>query len=82
MRRKYWTPSQILKHTPLRKDLAFGLWADRGDMRDSTKWVRQLRKREWRLLVDSDPYLLEKFGCRYGLLDARLNDKSPSTPQE
>lgn len=24
-----------------------GMWKDREDMRDSTKWVRELRQREW-----------------------------------
>ena len=24
-----------------------GMWRDREDMRDSTAWVRKLRKREW-----------------------------------
>jgi hypothetical protein len=25
----------------------FGIWRDRGDMQDSSKWLRQLREREW-----------------------------------
>ncbi len=25
----------------------FGMWKDREDMRDSTKWMRELRQREW-----------------------------------
>ncbi|CAK0742816.1 hypothetical protein CCP4SC76_1240003 [Gammaproteobacteria bacterium] len=35
------------KNPPLREEPAFGLWADREDMRDSTEWVRKLREREW-----------------------------------
>lgn len=25
----------------------FGIWRDRVDMQDSSKWLRQLREREW-----------------------------------
>jgi len=25
----------------------FGMWKDREDMRDSVRWVRELREREW-----------------------------------
>jgi hypothetical protein len=25
----------------------FGVWRDRADMQDSSKWLRQLREREW-----------------------------------
>jgi hypothetical protein len=25
----------------------FGIWRDRADMQDSSKWLRQLREREW-----------------------------------
>lgn len=25
----------------------FGMWADRPEMEDSTKWVRELREKEW-----------------------------------
>ena len=27
-----------------------GMWKDREDMRDSVKWVKELRQREWRHL--------------------------------
>ena len=25
----------------------FGIWKDRADMKDSTKWVRKIRKSQW-----------------------------------
>ena len=31
----------------LRDESYVGMWRDREDMVDSTKWVRQTRKREW-----------------------------------
>jgi hypothetical protein len=38
------------KHTP-KSDLSdeplVGMWADRADMTDSSRWVRMLREREW-----------------------------------
>ncbi len=27
--------------------IGFGMWADRQEMRDATKWVHELRSREW-----------------------------------
>ena len=29
-------------------EVGFGMWADRAEMEDSTKWVRETREREWR----------------------------------
>jgi len=31
----------------VKPDGFFGIWADRGAMRDSTAWVHNLREREW-----------------------------------
>ncbi|MBI5016196.1 MAG: DUF2281 domain-containing protein [Deltaproteobacteria bacterium] len=31
----------------LRTERFVGLWADREDLRDSSSWVRELRRREW-----------------------------------
>lgn len=36
------------KKTPLAKAHAIGMWQDREDMQDSTAWVREVRRREWR----------------------------------
>ena len=35
------------KRGKLEDEPFIGMWKDREDMRDSTKWVRELRKREW-----------------------------------
>ena len=35
------------KRPPLREEPFVGMWKDREDMADSTRWVRELRKREW-----------------------------------
>ena len=35
------------KRGKLENEPFFGMWKDREDMRDSTKWVRELRQREW-----------------------------------
>lgn len=37
-----------LKHKNDFQDVGFGMWKDRADMTDSTRWVRKLREREWR----------------------------------
>jgi mRNA-degrading endonuclease RelE of RelBE toxin-antitoxin system len=42
------TPRKKTKHGKLEDEPFIGMWKDRDDMRDSTKWVRELRKREWR----------------------------------
>jgi hypothetical protein len=36
------------RKTPISEDPAIGMWADREDMKDSTAWEREVRKREWR----------------------------------
>jgi len=36
------------KRRKLEDEPFIGMWKDRADMRDSTKWVREIRKREWR----------------------------------
>lgn len=36
------------RRVPFREDPAFGMWKDRSEMEDSTEYIRQLRRREWR----------------------------------
>jgi mRNA-degrading endonuclease RelE of RelBE toxin-antitoxin system len=40
-------PRKKAKRGKLEDEPFIGMWKDREDMRDSTKWVRELRKREW-----------------------------------
>lgn len=35
------------KYVKLAEEPFVGMWRDREDMQDSSKWVRQLRHREW-----------------------------------
>jgi hypothetical protein len=35
------------RRTKLVDDPFIGMWQDRKEMRDSTAWVRELRRREW-----------------------------------
>ncbi len=39
--------SKKTKPTRLRDEPFIGMWRDREDMKDSTEWVRNLRRREW-----------------------------------
>ena len=41
------SPRKKTKRGKLNDEPFFGMWKDRGDMRDSTKWVRELRQHEW-----------------------------------
>lgn len=36
------------KRTPLTDDPFIGMWRDRQDLADSSAWVRDLRRKEWR----------------------------------
>lgn len=38
---------KTLKRDPLRQEAFVGMWRGRKEMRDSTKWVRELRQKEW-----------------------------------
>ncbi len=40
-----------LKKQTIEKDAVvfFGMWADRPEMQDSSRWVRNLRKKQWNL---------------------------------
>jgi len=40
-------PRKKTRRGKLKDEPFFGMWKDRDDMRDSTKWVRELRQREW-----------------------------------
>jgi hypothetical protein len=44
-----YTPAHSRKTRPakLSKEAFVGIWRNRKDMRDSTRWVRNLREREW-----------------------------------
>jgi len=35
------------KRSPLREEKFVGMWKDREDLKDSSAWVRSLRKSEW-----------------------------------
>lgn len=39
--------SRKSKPTRLSDEPFIGMWRDRDDMKDSTEWVRSLRRREW-----------------------------------
>ena len=36
------------KHIPLSDEPFIGIWADRDDMNDSSRWVREMRDNEWK----------------------------------
>jgi len=40
-------PAQEVQNTMLTEEPFVGMWRDREDMRDSTAWVRNLRRHEW-----------------------------------
>jgi hypothetical protein len=35
------------KRSPLRDEKFVGMWKDREDLKDSSEWVRSIRKSEW-----------------------------------
>jgi hypothetical protein len=35
------------KRSPLRDEKFVGMWKDREDLKDSTEWVRSIRKSDW-----------------------------------
>ena len=39
--------SRRVGKSKLREEPFIGLWEDREDLRDSTAWVRDIRRREW-----------------------------------
>src|SRR6266571_8422460 len=41
------------RKTPISEDPAIGMWVDREDMKDSAAWEREVRKREWRDVLDT-----------------------------
>jgi mRNA-degrading endonuclease RelE of RelBE toxin-antitoxin system len=43
-------PKRRAKESKLEDEPFVGMWKDREDMRDSVKWVRELRQREWKRL--------------------------------
>ena len=40
-------PREKIKRGKLEDEPFFGMWKDREDMRDSVKWVRELRRNQW-----------------------------------
>jgi hypothetical protein len=36
-----------IKAEPAFEPIGFGMWAHRQEMQDATKWVHELRRREW-----------------------------------
>ena len=40
-------PRKTTKSPKLAKETFIGMWRNRADLQDSTKWVRNLREREW-----------------------------------
>ena len=40
-------PRKKAKRISITNEPFVGMWKDREDMRDSAKWVRELRQREW-----------------------------------
>ncbi len=40
-------PKKRVKKGKLEDEPFVGMWKDRADMRDSVKWVREMRQREW-----------------------------------
>ena len=40
-------PSEKLKRTELALEPFVGMWRDREEMEDSSRWVRSVREREW-----------------------------------
>jgi hypothetical protein len=43
----YTRPRKPLKTVKLAKEPFIGIWRHRGDLQDSTGWVRNVRAREW-----------------------------------
>lgn len=41
------TAAKKVKRLPLRDEKFIGMWKDREDLKDSTGWVRSVRKNEW-----------------------------------
>ncbi|VXD21823.1 conserved hypothetical protein [Planktothrix serta PCC 8927] len=42
-------PITLLKEelTPLKKEPFIGMWSDKKDMENSSKWVKNIREKEW-----------------------------------
>ena len=49
LRRRYGSPSRDsqAQQTDLAHEPFVGIWQDREDMQDSSKWVQSVRRREW-----------------------------------
>jgi len=41
-------PRKKLRRKSISTEKIIGMWADRKDMKDSTKWVRKLRTLQWK----------------------------------
>jgi hypothetical protein len=47
-RYRQFTPDQKANLTDLGNEAFIGMWRDRVDMEDSSQWVRDVRRREWK----------------------------------
>jgi hypothetical protein len=47
MRYKSASPSDKSRETNLAEEPFIGMWRNRQDLEDSSKWVRNIREREW-----------------------------------
>ena len=47
IRYKLPRPSDKRRKKPLADEVFVGMWRNREDMEDSSRWVRKIRKREW-----------------------------------
>ena len=41
------TAGKLTKRLPLKREKFIGMWRDREDLKDSTAWVRSVRKNVW-----------------------------------
>ncbi len=47
LKKRYTKPSQI--DTKLEDEPFVGMWKEREEMNDSSQWVREVRKQQWRV---------------------------------
>ena len=47
LKTRYKKPQKTVGRNNISNDPFIGIWKDREDMKDSSKWVRNLRESEW-----------------------------------
>ena len=47
LKARYKTPQKTARRNNIINDPFVGIWKDREDMKDSSKWVRNVRESEW-----------------------------------